>query len=1124
MTFKKLLIANRGEIAVRLVRAAADMGMATVAVHAADEARSLHVRMADEAVALQASGPAAYLDIEAVVQAGLSLGCDAVHPGYGFLSESAAFAERVGQAGMRFVGPRPALLDLFGDKAKAIDLARRCGVPVIAGTGGATTLEQAHAFMATLPPGEAVMVKAIAGGGGCGMRAVHQAGELEEAFQRCRSEALNAFGNGDLYVERFLPRARHIEIQVVGDGQRVVHLGERECSVQRRNQKIVEIAPSPSLPAALREQLFAAALRMATEVQYEGLGTFEFLVACDAQGATTDFSFIEVNPRLQVEHTVTEAVTGLDLVKTQLRIAMGMDLPSLGLLEPPVPRGHAIELRINMETVNADGSTRPSGGVLTAFDLPSGPGVRVDTFGYTGYATSSRYDSLLAKLIVHVPTGDYADAVHSAYRALSEFRIEGLATNIPLFRAMLRTPDFIANHVYTRYLDQQLPRLLAEDTAPHRERFFNDVAAAPRKERGSRSADPLAVFSDREGVSPTHAAGTPRASEAAPDGALAIQAPQQGTVIALEVVDGDVVRTGQVLLVMEAMKMEHAIVAPQAGTVTGLAIALSETVFEGEVLAYLLPGDAQGETLDAVEEIDLDAIRPDLAEVLQRRAGLLDAQRPDAVARRRKTGQRTTRENIADLCDAESFVEYGGLAVAAQRSRHSVEELIRLSPADGMVVGLGRINGEHFSPERARCAVLSYDYTVFAGTQGVVNHKKTDRLLHLAQQWRLPVIIFAEGGGGRPGDDWPTPAGLDTDTFTLLGALSGLVPTIGIASGRCFAGNAALLGACNVIIATENSNIGMGGPAMIEGGGLGVFKPEQVGPMSVQVPNGVVDLLVRDEAEAVATAKRYLSYFQGPLAEWTAADQRLLRNAVPDNRLRAYDIRQVIRTLADEGSVLELRPQHGVGMITALIRIEGQALGVIANNPQHLAGAIDNEAGDKAARMIQLCDAFDLPLLSLCDTPGMMVGPQIEEQAQVRHVSRMFLAAANADVPMFTVVLRKGYGLGALAMAGGSSRSSMRMVSWPTGEFGPMGLEGGVKLAYRKEMQAIEDPVARKAWFDAKVAEAYQQNKALSSVTYLEFDDVIDPAQTRREIAQTLFMLPARPRPAGKKRSMVDAW
>ncbi len=493
-----------------------------------------------------------------------------------------------------------------------------------------------------------------------------------------------------------------------------------------------------------------------------------------------------------------------------------------------------------------------------------------------------------------------------------------------------------------------------------------------------------------------------------------------------------------------------------------------------------------------------------------------------AAARRH---QRTARENVEDLCDPESFVEYGPIVIAAQRRRRALDDLIKNTPADGMIAGIGRVNGGLFGDARSRCVIMSYDYTVLAGTQGTQNHRKKDRMFELALKSRLPVVFFTEGGGGRPGDtDGVGVAGLDCLAFNYWGKLSGLVPLVGINSGRCFAGNAALLGCCDVVIATSGSNIGMGGPAMIEGGGLGVFRPEEVGPMDVQVANGVVDIPVADEAEAVRAARKYLSYFQGSIANWECADQRLLRAIIPENRLRIYDVRSVIETLADTGSVLELRRRFGPGMVTALIRIEGRPIGVIANNPAHLAGAIDSNGADKAARFMQLCDAFDVPLLFLCDTPGIMVGPEVEKTALVRHASRMFVVGANLSVPFFTIILRKGYGLGAQAMAGGSFKAPFFTVSWPTGEFGGMGLEGAVKLGYRNELAAVEDPAERKALFDQMVGRMYEHGKALNTASHFEIDDVIDPVESRRWISAGLRSAPPPAPHAGKKRPCIDSW
>jgi acetyl-CoA carboxylase carboxyltransferase component len=609
------------------------------------------------------------------------------------------------------------------------------------------------------------------------------------------------------------------------------------------------------------------------------------------------------------------------------------------------------------------------------------------------------------------------------------------------------------------------------------------------------------------------------------EGTFLMGAPMQGTIVSIALGDGDAVAKGQEVLVMNAMKMEHVVRSSVSGIIRHLAVAVGETIYEGHPLAYIDVAETDAAAAVAEEQVDLDYIRPDLAEVGERHEVLLDAARPDAVAKRRRIGQRTARENVDEICDPGTFTEYGGLVLAAQRRRRSLDDLIQNTPTDGMIAGTGSINGDLFGPDKSRCAIVSYDYMVLAGTQGHQNHRKKDRIFQIAAKARLPLVFFTEGGGGRPGDtDGSGVAGLDVMAFHLFAKLSGLVPLVGVNAGRCFAGNAVMLGCCDVIIAKENSSIGMGGPVMIEGGSLGVFSPEEVGPMSVQVPNGVVDIPVKDEAEAVRVAKQYLSYFQGPVDHWECADQRLLRGIIPENRLRVYDIRSVIATMADTGSMLELRRHYGVGMITAFIRIEGRPLGVVANNPTHLSGAIDSPGANKGARFLQLCDAFDIPVLFLSDCPGIMVGPEIEKTALVRHSCRMFVTGANMTVPYFTIVLRKSYGLGAQAMMGGSSHAPHLAVAWPTGEFGGMGLEGAVKLGFRKELAAIEDPEERKAEYERRVAASYEHGKAINTASHFEIDDVIDPAESRNVLTRALKSLPPVPPRTGKKRPNVDTW
>ena len=1069
------------------MRALHDLGVASVAVYADDDAASPHVAAAHHAVALGGTGPAAYLDGARIIAIAKAQGCDAVHPGYGFLSERADFARACALAGLRFIGPTPEQLDLFGDKAQARALALRCEVPLMPGTQKAVTLEEAQAFWAeqqdsqpaTLNDahgGVGIVIKAIGGGGGRGMRAVLSADELPAAYARCRSEAQAAFGVDGVYVERLMANARHIEVQVLGDGKEVIALGERECTLQRRFQKVVEVAPSPSLPAPLRARIIAAALDMAGQVAYEGLGTFEFLV--DLASSTLPYVFIECNPRLQVEHTITEEVTGVDLVQAQLSLAAGATLRELGLdpEAPPPVQGFAMQWRINAETLDAQGGAMPGSGTLRRFDLPTGPGVRVDTHAVAGGTPSPHYDTLLAKLIVHTRGPRFADVLRRSQRALAECRIDGVATNLALLQALAARPEMESQQVHTRWLESVLPALL----------------------------DAAQTFATAPDLAPASAPQDANTTTPSPEGA--VLAPMPARLVQLNVAEGDEVAAGAELCVLEAMKMEHVLLAPHAGRVRQLLAAPGDYLAQGQSLLVLEAADvAAAEAADDGAVHDLDHVRSDLQRVQERHAFTLDAARPEAIAKRHARGGRSARENIADLCDDGSFIEYGALAIAAQTRRRSLDDLIANTPADGMVTGIGGINGALFGPEASRAVVMSYDATVLAGTQGMRNHAKTDRMLGVAMAQKLPLVLFAEGGGGRPGDtDTAILAGLHVHTFASYAALSGQVPVVGITSGRCFAGNAALLGCSDVIIATRDSNIGMGGPAMIEGGGLGVFKPEQIGPSRVQHANGVIDVLVENEAEAVQAARQYLSYFQGRTTEWSAPDQRALRNVVPENRVRVYDTRAAMTGLVDEGSLLLLRTGFGAGIHTALARIEGRPVGLLVNNPLHLGGAIDADAADKGARFMQLCNAHGLPLVSLVHTPGFMVGPEVESTAQVRHVSRLFVTAASLRVPYFSVVLRKGYGLGAMGMTAGGFHAPVFNVAWPTGEFGAMGLEGAVRLGFRKELEALAEGAARDALFAQLVAHQYANGEAMQMATTLEIDAVIDPADTRAWLVRGL--------------------
>jgi acetyl/propionyl-CoA carboxylase alpha subunit len=1002
---RRILIANRADAALRVARACADSGLDFALVHAEDD-RGAWTR-AGRALALPGAGPAAYLDAKALIAAAARAGCDAVHPGWGFLSERADFAHACADSGLTFIGPSPTILALFGDKARARAHAAERGVAVAPGTSGAVSLAEAQAFFAAQGGGP-VMVKALGGGGGRGLRAARTASELNEAYARATSEAERGFGAAGVFVERLIAPARHIEVQVAGDGGAAVALGQRDCTVQRRRQKWVE-ASSPARP-----ELDAAALKLAQGLVT--LATFEFLVEDD--GA---FWFIEANPRLQVEHGVTEETTGLDLVRAQIALAGGASLTDLGLAPPPVPRGAAIEWRLVAQ----------EGGRLTRLRAPSGPGLRVDGAVVEGEEIGRGYDPLVAKLIVR--GADLADAQTRSRRALAEWEVDGVATNLATLRALAR----------------------------------EDLAAF--------AVDTL----DRRLETPAH----PQAGE--------IAAPLSGRLV--EIAADGPVAAGATLAVIEAMKMEHVVAAPVAGRLTAFRRA-GESIAAGAPLLRLDEVQPGAAPAAAAPE---SGPRADLARVAARWAATADSARPAAIAKRHALDLRSARENLADLVDPGSFQEYGAFAVAAQTSRRTMEDLVANTPADGIITGIGRVDG-------APVAVLAYDATVLAGTQGLRGHEKTDRLVEIASRRRLPVVLFAEGGGGRPGDtDAHIVAGLHLTTFARFAALAGRAPLIGIAAGRCFAGNAALLAVCDVIAATRDANIGMGGPAMIEGGGLGRFRAEEIGPAPVQAEQGVVDILVDNEAQAVAAAKAVLACRRAETA-FAAPDPEALRRAIPENRVRAYDMRALLRGVLDLESVQELGAAYGPGLIAALGRVAGRPVGVLANDPGHLGGAIDSDGARKAARLMRFCAAQGLPVLSLIDTPGFMVGPEIERHGHVRACGEMFLAAARLTAPLVAVIVRRGYGLGAMAMAGGGFHAPDLTLAWPSGEFGPMGLEGAVRLGYRRELEAAPDAAARDALFKRLLAEQYERGGAINMAAALEIDAVIDPAQTRAWIAPAL--------------------
>ena len=582
-----------------------------------------------------------------------------------------------------------------------------------------------------------------------------------------------------------------------------------------------------------------------------------------------------------------------------------------------------------------------------------------------------------------------------------------------------------------------------------------------------------------------------------------IVSPMAAVLVSVDVIAGQSVDKNHIIAVIESMKMQTAITASVAGLITDIKVSAGQTIQEGQLICKVVESSQSSNVLDTQEPIS-DSVENALDQLNQQLAASLDSGRKKSIDKRHAKGYRTARENLRQLCDEGSFVEYGQLAVAAQRDRMSSGKLKAETAADGVITGLATINAQQFGEQASQVAIIVNDYTVLAGTQGYFHHRKIDRMLDQAKRSYLPVVMYTEGGGGRPGDtDVKIQiAGLDVPTFASWASLSGQVPMIAVNNGYCFAGNAALFGCADIRIATKTSWIGMAGPAMIEGGGLGSFAPTEIGPMDVQAKNGVVDLVADDEAHATALTQQCLGYFQGGRETWQCADQVELRDMMPADRRYVYDVRSVITQIVDSDSFLELSQAYGCAVITGFARIEGRAVGVIANDCRYLGGAVNAEAAEKTAKFITLCDNFDIPIVSLCDSPGFMVGPASEEQAAVRRMAQLFIAGAKLTTPLVTIFLRKGYGLGAMAMAGGSFHKPIYSASWPSGEFGGMGLEGAVRLGYKKELEAVTEGEERDALFNQLVDKMYERGKATEAAAHLEIDAVIDPADTRAVIVR----------------------
>ncbi len=1116
-----VLIANRGEIAVRIATTIADLGLVSVAIYPADDADSLHVVRADQALPLPGSGAAAYLDIDAVITAAQATQSDTIHPGYGLLSERVELAVACQEAGLRFVGPSAEILDLVTDKTRARQAAVDAGLSVVAGSTRPVTVDEARSLLQEYG---AIMLKATSGGGGGrGLRAVHRLNDLDQAFQRCASEAAASSSTGAVFAERLLERPRHIEVQVVADVHGgVTHLGDRDCSIQRHHQKLVDVAPAPNLPDGLRERLCEAATGLARSVGYQGLGTVEFLLEAEDLDEDSPFHFIEFSPCLTAEHTVTEQLTGLDLVRIQFLVTEGATLADLGLTRPARRIGSAVQLRVAWESGRNE-DRKASAETITNFEMPSGRGVRVDGAGYAGYSLDQAGDPLLAKVVISRPAESIQDLVDAAARVAAECRIGGIDTNLPFLRKLLGLPTVRSGALDTDLIARNLYELMAQEEAAPRfpeggepaptSRSTDDRAAVPADQNGqptpsgsngvsanghSNSNGFHIVEQDRMAAPVAVAVAVADNQPGPAQQADVVSTPRAGTLVEVLVEVDQQVRPGQLLAVIESAKLHHELRCEVNGIVRAIEATVGQLLVCEQPLMVIEQSELDSACppmpVSADGNIDLDHHRPDLAAVLELRRRVGDHARPEARAERQANGYRTTRQNVEELIDPGTFIEYGPLVTAKAPRPYSAEELVDRTPADGLICGIGSINGSMFGPS-SRSAVLAFDPTVFAGTIGTKNQAKAERLLQVAERAELPLIVFGEGRGPRPGNDVTLP----TSIFGHLGALKGQVPTVGIVNGHCLGTNAALVGGCDLVIATQGANLSVGPLADGEPGA----GPDP-GLADIQRRVGAVDMVVADEAEAVETAKRYLGYFQGSLEHWIEHDQRRLRPLVPDTRLEAYDMRQAIEILADGESVLEVGHGFDVGIITALVRIEGRPVGVVANDPLRGNGVLGADGCLKAAEFLARCDHFGVPLLFLCDTPGVAGGPEAETTALVRQSSRLILTGAKLTVPSLAIVVRRAGGLGALAMTAASFRRPLATVAWPTAEVTAVAVEETVRLGFGQELAAISNPIARQVRYDELIQQAQLERQAEWLATTFQVDDVIDPAESRRWISALL--------------------
>lgn len=971
---KKILVANRGEIALRIMKTIRRMGKECVAVYSDADKHSPHVRFADASVNI---GPApsaqSYLQFQKIIDAALKTGADAIHPGYGFLSENATFAKAVKDAGLIFIGPTPEAIEVMGSKLAAKECVKAYDIPMVPGTEGAVKdLQEALTIANGI--GYPLLIKASAGGGGKGMRTVMHKDELEEQMTRAISEATAAFGDGSVFIEKLVLHPRHIEIQVLADNfGNTVHLFERECSIQRRHQKVIEEAPSSVLTPEVRKAMGEAAVKVAKSCNYTGVGTVEFLI--DDQ---LNFYFLEMNTRLQVEHPVTEMITGIDLVEQQILVASGEQLSfSQDDLQM---KGHAIELRVYAE--DAMNNFMPSTGRLEVYQPPVGENVRVDDGYSEGMDVPVFYDPLISKLITY--GNNREEAIVNMKQAIQAYKVRGIQTTLPFGLFVMEHANFQSGKFDTGFVPNYFSEQIQKEWVASMQQQLAPAILKLWLEKNPSSKIP----------------------EAYP------------------------------------------------------------------VLNQKLEQSKLGGGEKRIEQ-------------------------------QHKKGKLTAHERIELLIDKGTFEEIGALVTHRTRDFDMDQQII---PGDGVVTGYGKVNGRPVY-------VFAQDFTVFGGALSETHAEKICKVMDLAVKTGTPMIGLNDSGGARIQEGVRSLAGY-ADIFYRNVQSSGVVPQLSAIMGPC-AGGAVYSPAMTdfTIMVEGTSYMFVTGPNVVKTvTNENVTAEELGGALTHATKSGVTHLTASNDADCIVQLKKLLSYIpqnnkqKAPKLDYKFSDEwrEALNNIIPKNANQPYDMRVVIEGVCDKDSFFEIHANYAENIVVGFCRIAGESIGIIANQPQSLAGVLDIESSRKAARFTRFCDCFNIPLLVLVDVPGFLPGTDQEWHGIITNGAKLLYALSEATVPRVTVITRKAYG-GAYDVMNSKHIGADMNFAWPSAEVAVMGAKGASEIIFKKEIAAAKDPAAELSKMEALYAEKFATPYQAAERGFV--DEVIEPASTRIKLIRAFEML-----------------